>query len=230
MSKFAIVQLGTGQLGEKFLTKAGAEYTLAADDAANFNALTLGLRANGKGGPFTYPLPNEIDSAANPLVLAAAGMVKFRAATGETEVVDLALVFSQGTLTIDAAAVATNTMTIGSTVYTFQAGAVSAAGEIQLNASVPIQKANILAAIRGTDGFNVAHPDITIGEFAGDDAILTATIGGTVGDAIVTTETFTPAGNIFDAATLGTTTAGVNGVTAVNLCLTQSLDSDDEEN
>ena len=39
---------------------------------------------------------------------------------------------------------------------------------------------------------------------------------GVVGNSIATTETFTTVSNVFDAATLGTTTAGVNGTIAEN--------------
>jgi hypothetical protein len=40
--------------------------------------------------------------------------------------------------------------------------------------------------------------------------ILTAITPGAAGDAIATTETFGPASDIFDAATLGTTRAGAD--------------------
>lgn len=58
-----------------------------------------------------------------------------------------------------------------------------------------------------------------------DKIVLTARAGGVAGDLLATTETFTPANNTFDAATLGTTTAGVDclaadAVTALALAIT----------
>ena len=41
--------------------------------------------------------------------------------------------------------------------------------------------------------------------------VITAITKGVTGDEIATTETFTAGTNVFDAATLGTTTAGVDG-------------------
>ncbi len=84
--------------------------------------------------------------------------------------------------------------------------------------------ANLLASTEtlagGTNGFGAAT-------FTGaiDKIVLTARAGGVVGDTIATTETFTPANNTFDAATLGTTTAGVDclapaAVTALALAIT----------
>lgn len=73
---------------------------------------------------------------------------------------------------------------------------------------------NVVAAINGTDGFNVADPDVTIAAFVDNDAIITAKVGGVAGDLIVTTETFASGNNFFDAATLGTETAGVDATAA----------------
>lgn len=68
----------------------------------------------------------------------------------------------------------------------------------------------IVAAINGTDGYNTANDEVTCAAFVDNDAVLTAIYTGTQGDSIVTTETFTAAASVFDAATLGTTTAGVD--------------------
>jgi hypothetical protein len=51
-------------------------------------------------------------------------------------------------------------------------------------------------------------PAVTLSAFAGNVTTITAVLAGTAGNAIVTTETFDNAGNLFDAATLGTETAG----------------------
>ena len=128
---------------------------------------------------------------------------------------------SQGTLTIGEQVTADDTMTIGDVVYTFVAdGTAASDGEINVGSDEADGKVDIVAAINGTDGINTANPYVTAADFSGDDCVLTAIIGGTAGDAIATTETFTNAANEFDAATLGTTTAGAdctaaNAVTAI---------------
>lgn len=122
---------------------------------------------------------------------------------------------SQGTLTVDTQPIIGDTFTIGvgagSKVYTFVAELdADADGEVGIGADLAAAQLNIVAAINGTDGFNVAHTQVTAGAFAADDSIITAIVPGTPGDLIATTETFFAATNIFDAATLGTTTAGVD--------------------
>jgi len=120
---------------------------------------------------------------------------------------------SQGTLTVDTNPIVGDTFTIGTTVYTFVAsGAV--AGEINAGINLAAAKLNIVAAINGTDGINTAHADVSAAAFATNDCVLTALVGGTAGDAIATTETFDAETNVFDAATLGTTTAGVDCLAA----------------
>lgn len=67
-----------------------------------------------------------------------------------------------------------------------------------------------VAAINGTDGINTANDEVSIAAFVDNDAVITALYTGVLGDAIITTETFTAAATILDAGTLGTTTAGVD--------------------
>jgi len=111
---------------------------------------------------------------------------------------------SSNTLTIDTNPTATNPMTIGTTVYTFVATAdFNAAGEIEIGTDVAVTQANIVAAIMGTDGVNEAHLLVTISDFEDDVATVTAKTGGTAGDAIATTETFTAGTNVFSGETLG---------------------------
>jgi len=76
--------------------------------------------------------------------------------------------------------------------------------------------AQIVAAINGTDGWNTANVSASFAAFASGTnvAIVTAKVPGTAGDAIVSTETFAAGGNVFDAATLGTETAGVDCIAA----------------
>lgn len=128
-------------------------------------------------------------------------------------------VAAQGTLTIAEPVTADDTLTLGATVYTFKAGATAVAGEIGLGADEAATKLAIVAAINGTDGFNTANASVSAAAFATDDCVLTALEPGTAGNSVVSTETFTHVSNVLDAATIGTTTAGVDptaaeGVTA----------------
>lgn len=128
---------------------------------------------------------------------------------------------SQGILTIDTQPTLSDTMTIGSITYIFVPnGTVNAPGEISIGTDLATAQTNIKNALDGTDGYNIAHTQVTMAAFGGNVSLITAIIGGTAGDSIVTTETFFAGTNIFDAATLGTTTAGVdcasaNAVTAI---------------
>lgn len=129
--------------------------------------------------------------------------------TSETPVNGVA---SQGTLTVAVQPLSGDTMTIGDKVFTFVAeGTANADGEIGVGADLAGAKTNIVAAINGSDGWNTASAYVTAAAFATNDCVLTALIRGVAGDLIATTQTFDNVGNVFDAATLGTTTAGVDG-------------------
>lgn len=118
---------------------------------------------------------------------------------------------AQGTLTLATQPTAGDTMTIGGKVYTFvAAGTGNRDGEIALGTDLAATKPLVVDAINGDDGWNTAHPLVTCGDFSTNDAVITAIAGGTEGNAIPTVETYTAVGNIFDAAVLGTTTAGVD--------------------
>lgn len=121
-----------------------------------------------------------------------------------------ATVASEALLTIVEAVTATDDMDIGGENYLFVAGATAAAGEIGLGAGEAETKLAIVEAINGTDGFNTPNASCTIAAFIVDDAILTALVPGTVGDAILLAESFTDVGNIFDDSNFGTETAGVD--------------------
>lgn len=130
-------------------------------------------------------------------------------------------VASQGTLTMDTQPTADDTMTIGTKTYTFTAdGTAAEDGEIDVGADLADAKTLVVAAINGTDSINTAHTQVTAAAFVGDDMVITASTKGVAGDLIATTETFTAETNVFDEATLGTTTAGVNGTlgTANQVC------------
>ncbi len=122
---------------------------------------------------------------------------------------------AQGTLTIDTKPIAGDTMTVDAKVYTFKDTITAADGDVFIGALLADSQANIVAAfnltgVAGTDyGSGMTyHPTVSIAAFAADDAVLTAKTGGTAGNSIATTETFDEGTNVFDAATLGTTTTG----------------------
>ena len=132
--------------------------------------------------------------------------------------IDTDAVSAQGTLTVDAIATDTNTMTVDAKVYTFQTTLTDVDGNIFKGADKAGTQGNLVGAINltGTAGTDYAtsmtlHPTVAIAAFSGDAAVLTAESTGTAGNSIATTETFTSGGSVFDAATLGTTTKGEAG-------------------
>lgn len=134
-----------------------------------------------------------------------------------TENTPVNAVAAAGTLTVAVQPLVGDTFTIGTKVYTFTTNATAAAdGEVDVGADVAGAKVNIVAAINGTDGINTASAFVTAAAFIADDSILTAITAGTSGNSIATTETFDNVGNVFDAATLGTTVAGINGTVGLN--------------
>ena len=133
---------------------------------------------------------------------------------------------AQGTLTMDTQPTAGDTVTVGTRTYVWvAAGTADNPGEISRGADLAAAKLAFVAAINGTDSVNTANSLVSAAAFTSDTCVLTARIEGTVGNAIVTTETFTAGSNVFDAGTLGTTTAGTdcsaaNAVTALVAAIT----------
>lgn len=120
---------------------------------------------------------------------------------------------AQGTLTIAEPVTAGDTIVVGDQTYVFVTGAADAPGEIGIGADEAATKVNIPAAINGTDSINTANTKVTASAFSGDVCTLTARYTGTQGNSIVTAELgqgLTHVSNVFNAATLGTTTAGVD--------------------
>jgi len=136
-------------------------------------------------------------------------------------------VFDATTLGTTTAGVEEDTFTIDSKVYRLQTTLTNVNGNIALGGSEAQTKLNIVAAVNylqttgattgkpGTDfaAAMTAHPTVSISDFTGDDAILTADSTGVAGDALVSTETFAGATNVFDATTLGAVTAGTDADT-----------------
>lgn len=125
---------------------------------------------------------------------------------------------SFGTLTIDTQPTSGDTMTIGLKVYTFVPnGTDTADGEISIGTNLASAQANIVAAINGTDDINTPHSLVSASDFAENACTITAYIGGTDGNAVDTTETFTAATNVFATATLegGTNCSAANAIIAL---------------
>lgn len=128
-------------------------------------------------------------------------------------------------LTVDIQPTSGDKMTIGTKVYTFvPVGTDTADGEISIGADLAEAQANIVAAINGTDGVNTPHPEVVIGAFALNVAIVTALIGGVAGNAIATTETFSAETNVFADDTLGSGAdcVAANAITALVAAITAS--------
>jgi len=126
---------------------------------------------------------------------------------------------AQGTLTIAEPVTDTDPMVINGQTFTFVAALTGAANEIFIGANEAATKLACNAAFVDRDNGGVLHSvsdavytamGVTAIDFAGDDMVFTAVDEGTYGNSIATTETFTHGDNVFDAATLGTTTAGVD--------------------
>lgn len=120
---------------------------------------------------------------------------------------------STQTLTVDTQVTATDTMTVGTTEYTFVANGTEELGEddIELGADLAGTQANIVAKLN-------ARADVTCSDFNESDvATITAVVGGTAGDAIATTETFTAETNIFggNALASGADCTAANAILAV---------------
>jgi len=107
------------------------------------------------------------------------------------------------TLTLDTQPLAGDTFTLGTKEYTFvPLGTDNFDGEVTVGADLAAAKLALVAAINGDDGHNVVHILVSCAAFATNDAVISALIGGTAGDAIVSTEAFDEATNVFDSVTL----------------------------
>ena len=117
------------------------------------------------------------------------------------------------------------TVTIGTKVYTFvPVGTATADGEVSVGADLAGAKLALVAAINGTDGVNTAHPLVSAAAFAGDNCVITALIGGTSGNSIATTETFSEVTNAFGdtTLTLGTDCPAADAITILVAAMSSS--------
>jgi hypothetical protein len=129
------------------------------------------------------------------------------------------------TLTLDTQPTAGDTMTIGVKKYTFVTlAADDQDGEISVGADLAAAKVNVVAAINGTDGHNTPHPLVSAATFVADACAITALVGGTAGNSIAATETYTAGTNVFSSATLatGANCSAANAITALVAAITAS--------
>ena len=125
-------------------------------------------------------------------------------------------------LTMDTQPTSGDTITIGGRTYIFvPVGTDTGVGEVSIGADLAGAQDNLVAAINGTV-LNPAHTEVTAGAFAANASTITALIGGTAGNSIVSTETFTATTNVFAATTLlgGTDCTAANAATALVAAIT----------
>ena len=141
---------------------------------------------------------------------------------------------ASGTLTLAVQPIAGDKVTIGTKTYTFvPVGTDTADAEISIGASLAEAQTNFVNAVSGVDVFNEPHPGVEAGPFAADVSTITARVGGSTGNLIVTTETFTSESNVFAAGTLlggvdcTAADAAAAFITAVNTFGTESVTASD---
>lgn len=134
-------------------------------------------------------------------------------------------VAAAGTLTVAADVTEDDDMVIAGVTFTFKDALTGAANEILNGADHDATQLALNAAFVDRDNGGVLHTvtdavfaslGISAIDFAADDMVITAAVKGTAGNSIATTETFTSGSNVFDAATLGTTTAGVDQASSLS--------------
>ncbi len=107
-------------------------------------------------------------------------------------------------------------------------------GNIEIGGTLAISQQNLVNAVNltGTPGTGYAaamtqNQSAEAGDFVSNNSIIEAHSPGVAGNSIATTETFTAVTNIFDAATLGTTQAGVDDAAFSDMRITsESLTQD----
>jgi hypothetical protein len=125
-----------------------------------------------------------------------------------TDITVPSAVKATGTLTLNSAPSNNDTVTIGSTTYTFKTTLTPSNWEVLIEASASDSLDNLIWAINNTAGhpgkFQVpnAHPDVTAAAGTGDTMDVEAIIAGTKANLVSTTETFTDPLSVWGAAAL----------------------------
>lgn len=132
--------------------------------------------------------------------------VAYLAKFGITDFEDTA---ATGTLTIAEQPSNGDTMVIGTKTYTFQTSLTDVDGNIEIGSSLTITQSNVKNAINltGSPGTGYAasmtlNADASLGSWVSNVATVTATTGGSAGNSLATTSSFTDADNGFAATTM----------------------------
>ena len=125
-----------------------------------------------------------------------------------------------GTFTLAVNPSNNDTHTMDDVVFTWKTTLTGAINELLIGANLAASKVTYINAFGATpvgtaNDHSVSKAvwesiEMTAGAFTANDSVHTAVVKGTAGNSLATTETYTSGSNIFDAATLGTTTAGVD--------------------
>ncbi len=114
-----------------------------------------------------------------------------------------------GTLSLNSNILDTETVTIGSKVYTFLDTLINADGNVHIGATASDTLDNLIAAITLGAGSGTAyaatmtvHPTVMAAAGAGDTMVATAKLAGLAGNSIATTETITDVLSVWSTATL----------------------------
>jgi len=119
---------------------------------------------------------------------------------------------AQGTLSVGEQPAVGDYFTIGTKKYTIvPEGTGNGDGDVEIGTDVAATRLNIVAAINGSDGFNLPSEVVSAAAFVDADCVVTALVGGVAGNSIVFTENLTGVTNEVDGTgTLGTTTPGTD--------------------
>lgn len=134
-------------------------------------------------------------------------------------------VAAQGTLTVDTVAANDEVIVLNGTTFTWKTTLTGAENELLVNTNVAGSKATLEAAFVDRDNGGTLHTvtdatfaaiGMTAVAFAANDMVFTANVKGTAGNSLATTTTMAGGANAWDAATLGTTTAGLDAADKVS--------------
>lgn len=203
----------------KYWRLVGAEHTVVAD-------------ANAANRIVSFQSTTSADVEIEEIVHSAVTATNTGVATTLWETDDFVNgnegVAAQGTLTIAEPVTDGDQFSINGVQFTLVAALTGAANEIFIGASEAATKLALNAAFQARDSGTTLHSvtdavyaslECTAAAFSSDDMVFTANVKGTAGNSIATIESgqeLTHASNVFDAVTLGTTTAGVGQADALS--------------
>jgi hypothetical protein len=125
----------------------------------------------------------------------ASGIAAINATPSDYPRFEVANVAATGTYTLSGNVSNGNTVTIGTTVYTFKTALTPTAGEVFIGATASDSLDNLIAAINHAAGggtlyaaATVIDPNVTAAAGAGDTMVVTAKVTGQVGNHIASTE------------------------------------------